>query len=91
MMYVQGSNTSGENSASADTASAIGTSHDKDEYILYDDTIKWKMSTNIKWITGYIKPNKRIYNFNIPLTTIRFTIFTNTASEMSRSTPLEMM
>ena len=39
MVYVQASNTSGENSASVDTASAIGTSHDKDEYILYDNTI----------------------------------------------------
>ena len=87
---MQGSNTSGDNTASADTASTIG-SHDKDEYILYDNTIKWKISTNIKWVTGYIKPSIRIYNFNIPLTTIRFTIFTNTASEMSRSTPLEMM
>ena len=88
---MQSSDTSGENSASADTASAIWTSHDKDEYILYDNTIKWKISTNIKWVTGYIKPSIRIYKFNIPLTTICFTIFTNTASEMSRWTPLEMM
>ena len=41
MVSVQGSDTNGDNSASSgDTASATGTSHDKDEYILYDSTIK---------------------------------------------------
>ena len=50
---MQGSNTNGENNASEDTASAMGASHDRDEYILYDNTIKWKMSIDIKWVTGY--------------------------------------
>ena len=54
---VSACNTSGENSTSVDTASAIGTGHNKDEYTLYDNSIKWKMSTNIKWVTGYIKPS----------------------------------
>ena len=63
MVQVQGSKTNGENSASVDTASATGTSHDKDEYILSDNTFKWKMSIDIKWVTGYIKPSIRIYNF----------------------------
>ena len=48
--YNKGVNKYGENSA--DTISAMGTSHDKDEYMLYDNTIKWKMSTDIKWVTG---------------------------------------